>query len=68
MKIKRTSKAIKVTCKCGACIASTLIYGGIEIDADFTDIMADAILSGGKVEIVDTDETPITFSKCTCKQ
>lgn len=67
MKIKKTSYAIKVTCKCGGCIACTLIYGGIAIDEEFTDTMADAIIDGGSIEIVDTSKNPIFMDGCKCK-
>ena len=55
-----------VTCKCGGCIAATMIYGGVEIDAEFMDTVAKIANDGGKIEIVNTDETPVRLSKCMC--
>lgn len=66
MKITRTTKAIKVTCKCGACIAACMIYGGVPIDEEFTDTMAEAIVDGGSVEIVDTSDQGIQMAECKC--
>lgn len=67
MDIKKTSFAIKVTCKCGGCIACTMIYGGISIDEEFTDIMAEAIINGGGIEIVNTKQSAIILDGCKCK-
>jgi hypothetical protein len=67
MPIIRTNQGIKVVCKCGSCIGATMIYGGVEIDADFTTLMAETINEGGKVEVVNTQESPITMHKCICK-
>jgi hypothetical protein len=68
MAIIRTNQAIKVVCKCGACVAATLIYGGVSIDEDFTTTMAEIINEGGEVYVVNATENPITFSKCRCNK
>lgn len=67
MKITRTKLAITVTCKCGAVVAATMLYGGVEIDAEFMDTVAQVSNAGGKIEIVNTDETPIKLSGCKCE-
>jgi hypothetical protein len=67
MKITRTKLAITVTCKCGRVVAATMLYGGVEIDAEFMDTVAEISNKGGKIEIVNTDETPIKLSGCKCE-
>ena len=44
-----------VTCKCGGVVAVTMLYGGVEIDAEFMDTVAQVSNEGGKIEIVNTD-------------
>jgi hypothetical protein len=66
MEIIRTKLAMTVTCKCGGIVACTMIYGGVEIDADFTHTVAENANYGGKIEIVNTAETPIKLSGCKC--
>jgi len=59
MKIIKTNLAMKVTNRSGICIAATMLYSGIEIDADFMDTVAKTINDNGKIEIVNVDENPI---------
>ena len=67
MKITRTKLAITVTGKCGGVVAATMLYGGVEIDAEFMDTVAQVSNAGGKIEIVNTDEKPIKLSLCKCE-
>lgn len=66
IEITRTEIAMKVTCKCGGCIAATMIYGGIEIDAEFMDTVAKYANDGGKVEIINTTKDPVKLDGCLC--
>jgi len=66
IKITRTQIAMTVTCKCGGCIAATMLYGGVEIDAEFMDTVARCANSGGKIEIINTTETPVKLGGCVC--
>ena len=68
MKITKTKLAIKVSCKCGSCVAATMIYGGVEIDAEFMDTVAKYANNDGKIELVDTDKYLIKLSSCTCNK
>ena len=67
MEITRTKLAMTVTCKCGGVVAATMLYGGVEIDAEFMDAVAQVSNEGGKIEIVNTDETPVKLSGCKCE-
>lgn len=62
----KTNLALTVKCKCGNVIAATMIYGGDTIDEDFTMTIAETHNKGGKVELVNTDETKVVFSGCSC--
>lgn len=64
--ITKTPLCLKVTCKCGACIGASMIYGGLKIGKEFTDLIAENHLNGGETTIVNADETPVQFSKCIC--
>lgn len=64
--MKKTTKAIVVTCKCGSKVAASMIIGGYEIDGDFTDTMAEVINRGGEVSIDDINENPISLNSCKC--
>ena len=66
MEITRTKLAMKVTCKCGGCKAVTVMWGGVEIDAEFMDTVAKTANDGGIIEIVNVDENPIHLSGCKC--
>ena len=66
MKITRTELAMTVTCKCGGVVAATLLCGGVKIDKEFMGTVAMVANNGGKIEIVNTDETPIKLSRCKC--
>lgn len=68
MKITRTKLALTATCKCGSIVASSLIIGGIEIDAEFMDTVAEIANDGGIIEIVNTDIRPIKMDLCKCKK
>ena len=66
MKIKRTDFALVAKCKCGNIIAATMLHGGIEIDAEFMDEVADILLSGGSAEVVNTNTSPVVMGGCSC--
>lgn len=66
MEIIKTNLAMTVTCKCGGCIAAAMIYGGVEIDAEFMDTVAESHNDGGKIELINTDETPVKLDGCKC--
>lgn len=67
MKIIKTKLAMTVTCKCGGVVAATMLYGGVEIDVDFMDTVAEIANNDGKIEILNSDETPVFISGCICK-
>lgn len=67
MKLIRTNLAITVKCKCGGIVAATMIYGGDTINEDFTTTMAETYNDGGKLEFVNTDETPVKLGGCSCE-
>lgn len=63
---KKQQQVIK--CKCGAQFAAcTVLYGGVPIDEDFMTEVAETLNNYGKVEIVNTNETPVSLSECKCK-
>ena len=56
---------ITCSCKnCGVTYAATMIYGGIDIDAETTEVIADAYLKGDKVELL--DDVSVLMSECKC--
>ena len=63
----KTNLAITVTCKCNSIVAATMIYGGMNIEEDFTETMAEVYNRGGKLEFINADETPVKLSSCSCK-
>lgn len=65
-KITKTKLAMAVHCKCGSMIAATMLYGGIEIDAEFMDTVAEVANDGGKIEVYNTTEKKLTFDTCKC--
>lgn len=66
LKIIRTSLALRVKCKCGKVIAATMLYGGIEIDSEFMDTIAETANDDGKIEIIDTNIESVKLSGCKC--
>ncbi len=66
MEIIKTNLALTVKCKCGKVIATTMIYGGDRIDEEFTTTIAETYNAGGKIELVNTDETPVQLAGCKC--
>lgn len=68
MAIVRTDLALVVNCKCGSTVAATMLYGGVSIDEDFTDTIAEVYLRGGSVKVVKTGEHPVTVAECKCEQ
>ena len=64
--IIKTNLCLVVKCKCGGTVAATMIYGGVEIDADFTSTVAEVYNRGGNVELVNTDKVNVTLSGCGC--
>lgn len=67
MDITKTNLAMTVTCKCGGMVAATMLFGGVEIDAEFMDTVANIANVGGKIEIINTENNPATLSGCTCE-
>lgn len=63
----KTNLCLTIKCKCGACVAATMIYGGMSIDEDFTETIASVYNDGGKIQLVNTDESPVKMSECKCK-
>ena len=55
-----------VTCKCGSVIAATMLYGGVEIDSEFMDLVAKTANDGGTIQIVNTNDTKVVLSECKC--
>jgi len=66
MEITKTNLALTVNCKCGSCIAATMLWGGIDIDEDFMDTLATYANNGGTIELVDTRIKPVRMHGCTC--
>lgn len=67
-KIIKTDLCLTVTCKCGSCVAATLLYGGVDIDSDFIDTIAKIYLDGGKIELIKTSEKKVSLAECICKK
>lgn len=64
--MKRTKLLIAISCKkCKATYAAHAIYGGLEIDGDFTMEMAEAEEKGDIVELLDNKS--VTLGTCKCK-
>ena len=66
MTLVKTNLALTVKCKCGNVVAATMIYVGDTIDEDFTMTIAETHNKGGKIELVNTDETPVKLHGCSC--
>ena len=66
MEITRTKLSMTVTCKCGSVIAATMLYGGVEIDSEFMDLVAKTANDGGTIQIVNTSDTKVVLSECKC--
>lgn len=65
MEFKRTELAITITCKvCNTIYAAHAIFGGVDIDSDFTMIMADADEKGDTVQLIKGKEW--SFGHCSC--
>lgn len=64
MEIKRTKLSVIITCKkCNVIYAAHAIYGGVEIDKDFTMLMAEA---EEKEDIIEFSRE-YSFGHCDCK-
>lgn len=67
MKITKTKYALVVACKCGGIVAATMLYGGVDIDTEFTDTIAKVVGRGGEPKIVNTEEQSVTLKGCSCE-
>lgn len=66
MTLVKTNLCLTVKCKCGNVVAATMIYGGDTIDKEFTMTIAEMHNKGGKIELVNTDETKVQLNGCDC--
>ncbi len=66
MTLVKTNLCLTVKCKCGKVVAATMIYGGDTIDEEFTMTIAEMHNKGGKIELVNTDETKVQLQGCSC--
>ena len=67
MGIIRTNLAMVAYCKCGGVIAATSLYGGVSIDGEFMNTVAETANDGGEIKIVNTKETPVSLTGCKCE-
>ena len=68
IKITKIPLCLTVKCKCGSVIAAALLYGGLSIDEEFTDTIAETFNEGGKIEIINTDKESVTLQTCKCEK
>lgn len=65
-KLKRTNLILSITCKnCGAVWFLSMIYGGVEIDAETTMLIAEAYEKGDLVRLHDNES--LSMSECKCE-
>lgn len=67
MTITKTDLALVVKCKCGGTVAATMLYGGVSIDEEFADTIAENYNNGGLIELVKTSEVKVTLDGCRCQ-
>lgn len=67
IKITKIPLCLTVKCKCGEIVAASLLWGGISIDEEFTDTIAEIYNNGGKIEIINTEKESVSLGGCKCK-